>query len=88
MTTYRVTELSPDGRPRESIGLIDVEGSLTSFSKTDKEKISDCFFGWPPPHPEILVEEHFYQDSNQRNHDRAPDYTNERGTKFWIFPFI
>jgi hypothetical protein len=82
MTTYRVT----GGQPRKAIGLLDVEGSQTSFSETDKEKISAHFFG-RRPYPEIIIEIHFYQDSNERNHDIAPDYVNENGTIFWIFPF-
>ena len=82
MTTYRVT----GGQPRKAIGLFDVEGSQTSFSETDKEKISAHFFG-RRPYPEIIIEIHFYQDSNERNHDIAPDYVNENGTKFWVFPF-
>jgi hypothetical protein len=82
MTTYRVT----GGQPRKAIGLLDVEGSQTSFSETDKEKFSAHFFG-RRPYPEIIIEIHFYQDSNDRDHDIAPDYVNENGTKFWIFPF-
>jgi hypothetical protein len=82
MTTYRVSKLQFGGQP--GIGLLDVEGSQTSFSETDKEEISH-FFGLPP-YPKIIIESYFYQDSNQRSHG-PPDYVNAEGTKFWAFRF-
>ena len=86
MTTYRVTRRPFRSQPLKAIGLLDVEGSQTCFSAMDVRKISLHLFA-RPPYPEIIIEVHFYQDSNQRNHDGAPDYVNENGTKFWIFPF-
>ena len=86
MTTYRVTRRPFRSQPLKAIGLLDVEGSQTCFSAMDVRKISLHLFA-RPPYPEIIIEVHFYQDSNQRNHDGAPDYMNENGTKFWIFPF-
>jgi hypothetical protein len=86
MTTYRVTRRPFRSQPLKAIGLLDVEGSQTSFSAMDVRKISLHLFR-RPPYPEIIIEIHFYQDSNQRNHDGTPDYVNENGTKFWIFPF-
>jgi hypothetical protein len=86
MTTYRVTRRPFRSQPLKAIGLLDVEGSQTCFSAMDVRKISLHLFA-RPPYPEIIIEVHFYQDSNQRNHDGAPDYVNENGTKFWLFPF-
>ena len=86
MTAYRVTRRPFRSQPLKPIGLLDVEGSQTCFSAMDVRKISLHLFA-RHPYPEIIIEVHFYQDSNQRNHDGAPDYMNENGTKFWVFPF-
>jgi hypothetical protein len=80
MTTYRVTELLPDGKPGESIGVLDVEHAL---SETDLEKIAAHFYGCRP-RPKILIEGHVDQDSHERNHE-VPEYVNASGTSFWIF---
>jgi hypothetical protein len=81
MNTYRVTELLPDGKPGESIGVLDVE--QTPVSETDLETISAYFYG-SRPRPKILIELHLDQDSHGRKHE-VPDYVNGSGTKFWIF---
>jgi hypothetical protein len=81
MTTYRVRELLSDGKPGESVGVLDVEQA--PLSEMDLEKISGHFYG-SRPRPKILIEVHLDQDSNERNH-QEPDYVNGSGTKFWIF---
>ena len=64
---------------------VDVEGSHPSFTETDKEEISAYFFGRPPP--EIGIQIAHSQDSDRREHERAPDYVNEQGSRFWMFHF-
>jgi hypothetical protein len=80
MTTYGIIKLNSDAKP--VVALVDVEGSQDFFSKTDKEEIAAFFFGRPPP--EISVQVAHAQDYHQRNHQRAPDYVNENGTRFWM----
>jgi hypothetical protein len=63
--------------------LVDAEGLQDYFTKKDKEEIAAYFFGRPPP--EISIHIAPSQDFSQRNHDRAPDYVNEHGTRFWMF---
>jgi hypothetical protein len=74
-------KLNSDDKP--VVAVVDVEGSQPSFTETDKEEISAYFFGRPVP--EISVQIAHSQDFNRRDHDRAPDYVNERGTRFWMF---
>ena len=83
MLTYRITELHAIDRPR--LGLLDVEGAERSFSDVDSEEIARRFFGYSPP-PKILIELHWYQDWNLRQHGAA-HYVNGNGTQFWIFPY-
>ncbi len=81
MTTYGIIKLNSDDKP--VVALVDAEGSQPSFTETDKEEISAYFFGRPPP--EISVQIARAQDFDRRDHDRAPDYVNEQGTRFWMF---
>jgi hypothetical protein len=37
--------------------------------------------------PEISIQIAHSQDSNRRDHDRAPDCVNEHGTRFGMFHF-
>jgi hypothetical protein len=83
MTTYGIIKLNSDDKPLAA--LFDVEGSQDFFTEADKEEISAYFFGRPPP--AISIQIAHAQDFNQRNHDRAPDYVNESGTRFWMFHF-
>ncbi len=83
MTTYGIIKLNSDDKP--VVALVDVKGSQDSFTETDKQEISAYFFGRPPP--AIIMQIAPSQDSNQRNHDRAPDYVNRNGTRFWMFHF-
>ena len=83
MTTYGIIKLNSDDKP--VVALVDIEGSQSSFTETDKEEISAYFFGRPPP--EISIQIAHSQDSNRREHDRAPDYVNEHGSRFWMFHF-
>ena len=81
MTTYGIIKLNSDDKP--VVALVDVEGAQDSFTKTDNEEISAYFFGRPSP--AITIQLARSQDSDQRNHNRAPDYVNEHGTRFWMF---
>jgi hypothetical protein len=81
MTTFGVIKLNSDVKP--VVALVDAEGTQDFFTRTDKEEISAYFFGRPPP--EISLQIAPSQDSDQRNHDRVPDYVNESGTRFWMF---
>jgi len=81
MTTYGIIKLNSDVKP--VVALVDAEGTQDSFTETDKEEISAYFFGRPPPAISLQVAPS--QDSNQRNHDRTPDYVNQNGTRFWMF---
>ena len=81
MTTYGIIKLNSDDNP--VVALVDAEGSQPSFTETDKEEIFAYFVGRPPP--EISVQIAHAQDFNRRDHDRAPDYVNEQGTRFWMF---
>jgi hypothetical protein len=83
MTTYGIIKLNSDDKP--VVGLVDVKGSQPSFTETDKEEISAYFFGRPPP--EISIQIAHSQDSDRRDHERAPDYVNEQGSRFWMFHF-
>jgi hypothetical protein len=83
MTTYGIIKLNSDDKP--VVALVDVEGSQPSFTQTDKEEISAYFFGRPPP--EISIQIAHSQDSNRRDHHRAPDYVNDHGSRFWMFHF-
>jgi hypothetical protein len=83
MTSYGIIKLNSDDKP--VVGLVDVKGSQPSFTETDKEEISAYFFGRPAP--EISIQIAHAQDSNRRNHDRAPDYVNKYGSRFWMFHF-
>jgi hypothetical protein len=81
MTTYGIVKLNSDVKP--VVALVDAEGLQDYFTKKDKEEIAAYFFGRPPP--EISIHIAPSQDFDQRNHDRAPDYVNEHGTRFWMF---
>jgi hypothetical protein len=83
MTTYGIIKLNSDNKPLAA--LFDAEGSQDFFTETDKEVIAAYFFGRPPP--AISIQIAHSQDFSQRNHDRAPDYVNENGTRFWMFHF-
>jgi hypothetical protein len=83
MTTYGIIKLNSDDKP--VVALVDIQGSQSSFTETDKEEISAYFFGRPPP--EISLQIAHSQDFHRRDHDRAPDYVNEHGTRFWMFHF-
>ena len=84
-TAYGVRERGPDGVPREVIGFLDAEGASTSFSGMDKVKIARFFYA-RPPYPGIDITPAPLNDSNQRKHERAPDYVSESGKRIWIFP--
>lgn len=84
-TAYGVTERGPDGVPREVIGFLDVEGAQTLFLGIDKVRIAGYFYG-KPPYPNIDITPAPLNDSNQRSHERAPDYVSESGKRIWIFP--
>jgi hypothetical protein len=84
-TAYGVTERGPDGVPRAAIGFLDAEGAPTSFSGMDKVKIASHFYT-RPPYPGIDITPAPLNDSNQRSHERAPDYVSESGRRVWIFP--
>jgi hypothetical protein len=68
MTTYGIIKLNSDDKP--VVALVDVEGTQPSFTETDKEEISAYFFGRPSP--AITIQVAHSQDSDQRNHNRAP----------------
>jgi hypothetical protein len=84
-TAYGIIEFDSEGLPCGVIGFLDTEDSEAWFSAEDKAKISSRFYS-RPPYPKIEIHPAPLNDSNQRNHDRAPDLVSEGGKPLWIFP--
>ncbi|HET9377843.1 MAG TPA: hypothetical protein VFO40_22925 [Chthoniobacterales bacterium] len=84
-TAYGIIEFDSDGLPRKVIGFLDTEDSQAWFSGEDKAKISSRFYS-QAPYPKIEIHPAPLNDSNERDHDRAPDLVSEDGKRLWIFP--